>query len=330
MIDSRKVLLIIPKFYGYEKMIISTLRQRFQTVDVIYENRDWVSIFHRFAYVYMPKKKRNILDNFYIKNISRIEKNIDIVIVIRGSSLSETIMQYMKQLFLECKYIMYQWDGIQNNKDVLEITKYFDAIYTFDIKDANKYDWIYRPLFFDKKMVKNTNKDIDICFLCSLHSQRAEVLNKLKLECDMKGYKYYFHMYCNKILYYKWKYIGKKKEYKDTDDRNVTFKILPLQESYDLYSRSRVMVDFTHPGQTGFTMRSIEALGNKCKLITNNEYIKEADFYNPNNIYVYEGTEINIPEKFIKEKYQDIDEKLYDYYSLEGWLNVILEGIKDV
>ena len=131
-------------------------------------------------------------------------------------------------------------------------------------------------------------------------------------------------MYCNRLAYYKWKYIGRKPEYKNTNNKDVSFKSLSLEETYKMYSRSRIIVDYTHPNQTGFTMRTIEALGNKCKLVTNNKLIKNADFYNPHNVYVYEGTHVEIPIDFTDSEYEEVDEKLYQYYSLNGWLNTLL------
>ena len=101
-------------------------------------------------------------------------------------------------------------------------------------------------------------------------------------------------------------------------------KSLSLEETYKIYSRSRIIVDYTHPNQTGFTMRTIEALGNRCKLVTNNQLIKSADFYNPHNVYVYEGTNVEIPLKFINSEYEDVNKKIYNYYSLNGWINTLL------
>lgn len=322
---NRKVLLIVPKFYGYESLIRKELSKSFSEVNIIFENREWVSLWHRFVYVYMPNCKRRVLDRFYIKKIDKMSKDIDVVLVIRGSSLSPKVMEYMKKSFsTDCRYIMYQWDGIKNNPDILECTPFFDDIYTFDIEDSMKYEWSYRPLFFDESKVHDFEKKIDISFLCSLHSQRAQVLEKLKNISKKNGYSFFFHMYCNKFAYYKWKYIGRKPEYRSSKNEDVVFKSLSLEESYELYSKSKVVVDYTHPDQTGYTMRTIEAIGNRCKLITNNRYIKNADFYNPNNIYVYEGTNVDIPNGFVERPYENIDIGLYNYYSLKGWLNTLL------
>lgn len=326
MVAKRKhCLLICPKFYGYEGLILNELKKHFEKIDVIYENREWVSLWHRFVYVYVPSIKKKVLDKFYIDTINTITADVDTVLAIRGSSLSMTVMEYLKKMYgNSCQYIMYQWDGVKNNPEILKVVDYFDNIYTFDIEDSKKYGWVYRPLFFDSGKIIKTTKDIDIAFLCSLHSQRAQVLKSLKEYCREHNLSIFSNMYCNRLAYYKWKYIGRKPEYKNTNNKDVSFKSLSLEETYKMYSRSRIIVDYTHPNQTGFTMRTIEALGNKCKLVTNNKLIKNADFYNPHNVYVYEGTHVEIPIDFADSEYEEVDGKLYQYYSLNGWLNTLL------
>lgn len=318
----------MPKFYGYEKIICAELKKRFDYISVIYENRDWVSFWHRFVYVYLPQKKRKILDDFYFREINKLPNDIDTVLVIRGSSLSPKVMKYMKKTFAgTCRFIMYQWDGTKNNTDILDVINYFDEIFTFDIEDAKAYGWKYRPLFFDSTKVKKESKSIDVSFLCSLHSQRAEILSKLKILCEQKNLCLFHNMYCNRWIYLKWKYVGKKTEYKDTNDNDVSFKSLSLDETYDVYSKSKIIVDYTHPNQTGFTMRTIESLGSMCKLVTNNKMILQADFYNPSNIFVYEGTQIEIPDSFINKAYENLTDDLYYYYSIDGWMDTILGNI---
>lgn len=326
MVAQRKhCLLICPKFYGYEVLIQNELKKYYEKVDVIYENRDWVSLWHRFVYVYAPTIKNRVLNKFYIDTIKKISRDVDTVLVIRGSSLSRMVMEYLKNIYgKSCLYIMYQWDGVKNNPEILKIVDLFDEIYTFDIEDSQKYAWGYRPLFFDPEKVENRKKDITISYLCSLHSQRAQVLENLKGYCYKHSLSLYSNMYCNRLAYFKWKYIGKKPEYRNTNNKDVSFKSLSLEETYKIYSRTRIIIDYTHPGQTGFTMRTIEALGNRCKLVTNNQLIKNADFYNPNNVYVYEGTNIEIPTDFIESEYEEVDERIYNYYSLKGWMNTLL------
>ena len=322
---NKKILMIAPKYYGYEDYIRQCLEKQGATVYCIYENLDEVSFFYRFIYVYVPKKKREVLDRYYIRNLKKFGRDIDYVFAIRASSLSEKILHFMKKYYSkECQYIMYQWDGIKNNPNALSISKEFDKVFTFDLTDSHEMGWTYRPLFFINDLLdirrKRTN---DVLYICSLHSQRVDVLNKLKKICEKKGLTLHSHMYSKKLIYYKRKYLNKKEEYINSSDRDVSFHSLSIKDSYKLYGNSKVVVDFTHPGQTGYTMRTIECVGNKCKLVTNNEFIKTADFYDPHNVYIYSGTNVSIPEEFITQPYTEVDSGLYKYYSLEGWVETI-------
>ena len=106
-------------------------------------------------------------ESFYdgINEIKKLPKDIGTVLVIRGSSLSASVMQYMRKTFPSiCQYIMYQWDGIKNNSAALDVKEFFDSIFTFDVEDSKRYGWIYRPLFYDSNKVKIADKDIDIFF----------------------------------------------------------------------------------------------------------------------------------------------------------------------
>ena len=325
-LDNKHIALICPKFYGYENYIANELRNRGATVYLIYENIEWVRILYRIIYVYLPQYKERLLRSYYKKELTDILNRLNYFVVIRGSSLRPDIMKWVKgNTPSDCKFIMYQWDGIKNNQTALEIVSYFDRVSTFDQEDAERYGWVYRPLFYLPEYVdQNVEKDIDILFICALHSNRARVLNQLKLIAADKEYKLRTVVYLNKVLYYKYKYINKKAEVVEADNRDLTFKPLSIKESYSLYSRSKVVVDYTNINQTGFTMRTIESLGNHCKIITNNARIKEADFYNEKNVHIYDEDNLTIPEGLVAAHYDIIDEKIYEKYSLKSWVNELI------
>ena len=52
----------------------------------------------------------------------------------------------------------------------------------------------------------------------------------------------------------------------------------------EIFSDSRCILDAPQAGQVGLTIRTIECLGAKRKLVTTNSDIKNYDFYNENNI----------------------------------------------
>ena len=87
--------------------------------------------------------------------------------------------------------------------------------------------------------------------------------------------------------------------------------------------KTKCILDAPQKGQNGLTIRTIECLGAKRKLITTNQDIVNYDFYCPENIYVYNG-EFDYNSIFFKTNYKDIDNEIYKKYLLDNWLDIIL------
>ena len=104
------------------------------------------------------------------------------------------------------------------------------------------------------------------------------------------------------------------------------FHYVPLKgkEMNDVYETSRCVLDSAQDGQLGLTIRVLEALGAKKKLITTNEDIINYDFYQPENIYVYDG-KIDLKNVFFTHEYKEVNEQVYEKYSLRSWLKEIVE-----
>ena len=70
------------------------------------------------------------------------------------------------------------------------------------------------------------------------------------------------------------------KRYRKAKKEMVHFVPLSQKEMEQIYKDTKIIVDYTAQTQSGFTMRTIESIGYRCKLITNNMNIMDADFYN--------------------------------------------------
>lgn len=81
----------------------------------------------------------------------------------------------------------------------------------------------------------------------------------------------------------------------------IIFAKYPMSYTEMLYrtKNSRCILEATQKGSDGFTSRFFEALCYNKKLITDNERVKETNYYNPNDIYVYSFPG-NISPEFIK------------------------------
>ncbi len=317
----KKLLLIIPKFFGYEKYILEEAQKLGYDVDFIFENIEELYYKYRFIARHFPDKRETAFDDYYEKKL--VNKAYDVVLVIRGSSLSEKIIDKIKAKSPDARFYMYQWDSVKNNENARIIAHLFDGVATFDIKDAKEFGWRYRPLFYISASARDNARRYDIVYICSLHSQRLRIYQAIKE--NFKNMSIFLYMFSNRSHYYNQKYIKRRPEFSGLNDKEVKHKPLSLEDVHRCMGESDIVVDYTHPDQTGFTMRTCEAIGHRCKLITNNKLVKQADFYNENNVYVYDPNSIQIPESFIKSPYQEIPKKIFDRYSISTWLKELID-----
>ena len=325
MIKRNSALLIMPKYFGYQEEIKKELRLLGISSETIYENVDEINLIYRFAYVYLKTFKKSIMERYYSNKLKNIKQAPDIIFVIRGQSLTKKVMGQLKKLYPDAKYIMYQWDSVENNKEIRDISGYFDRILTFDMKDADRYGWEYRPLFYCSGTERNGSRKYDLTFIGSLHSQRIAIVNKLHDIASRKGLNTFTYLFTKRTHYIKQKYILHNTDFANGKNEDIKYKSLSLSETNNIFANSNIVVDYTHPQQNGFTMRTIESIGNRCKLVTNNYNVLKADFYNESNVYVYDPENFDIPGEFLSAPFTELPNEIYQRYSLKNWLKDILE-----
>lgn len=313
-----EILLIIPRFFSYEKYIERELRELGYRVDLIYENFEEFSAKAKFEMKVLHNKKQ-FCDNYYIKKIT--QKQYDIVFTIRASSLSETVIKLIKKNSPHAKLYMYQWDATKNNKNAVAIAPYFDKVSTFDVDDSKNYGWEYRPLFYIKESDRNKERNIDLTYICSLHSDRLKIYKEIQIYHGRK----FLYMYSKYSHYFKEKYLKRNQEFIGISDLDMKFRPLDIEKMNEILSDSNIVVDYTHPKQTGFTMRTCEAIGHRCKLITNNKNAINADFFHPNNVYVYDSQNFYIPSDFLNSPYVELPKETYQHYRIREWLKEVLD-----
>ena len=76
--------------------------------------------------------------------------------------------------------------------------------------------------------------------------------------------------------------------------------------------------------QNGLSMRTFECLGYHKKIITTNKNVLKYDFYREENIYYYDGENIDFDNIFFKSEYVEIDDELLKKYSLNTWIEKLL------
>lgn len=116
-----------------------------------------------------------------------------------------------------------------------------------------------------------------------------------------------------------------KSEFKNTVLSTFQYNKLNSKNIADIVDKSKIVLDIQHPKQTGLTMRTIEMIGMKKKILTTNKEIKEYDFYRSENICVIDRNNIEINDDFLELPYKELDGEIYEKYSLNSWVQEVLE-----
>ena len=186
--------------------------------------------------------------------------------------------------------------------------------WSFSRKDSLKNGLKYGETFFFKGFSENlpTVKTVYDSFFIGLDKGRLRYLNQTKKQYEDLGLHSLFYIVDNvKALF--------NKKYK---------KRLDYYAVIDLVNSSRSITEIVISGQEGLTLRAMESIFLKKKLITNNPEIRNKNIYNPNNIFILGKDNLKDLPSFLEKPYQDIDNKIVDSYIYSNWLKRLINDIE--
>lgn len=328
MVDSKfsgkKVLFFAPSFFNYENIIKEKLESLGVTV-TLFDDRPSNSVLVKGLIRLKKKLLKTYINRYYNEIIQKCsDVNYDYVFFLKGESITVESIKKLKESFLEAKFILYLADSVKNN-DNSEIYKHFDRILTFDKVDAiNNSGFVFRPLFYNDLykqigLTDNVKHKYQMLFVGTVHADRFSVVKNIVGQSVATQNRNYVFMYMpSKILF--WFRKLTETEFRKVKKTDISFKSLSHKQLVELLKMSRIVIDVQHPNQTGLTMRTLEILGAKKKLITTNTEIKKYDFFNKANICVVDRKNPKVDAEFLNSDYQDVKDDIYLKYSLETWL----------
>lgn len=103
--------------------------------------------------------------------------------------------------------------------------------------------------------------------------------------------------------------------------------VIDYRKSLEATLQSDVLVEINQPGQSGFTLRTLEAAYYGKKLITNNESIEQSPLYHPNNVHVLDGKETwdeATLRQFLSAPFQPVTKEIIYEYSPDYMLESLM------
>lgn len=243
------------------------------------------------------------------------KKDFDFTLIIRPDKFSLKVLEAAKMK--SKKMVAYQWDGMSRFPEVTETIDFFDEFYVFDKNDieSNSKKLSYTTNFyFDSynNLFKNEIK-YDVYFIGSYDSRTQDLIRMCE-ELESMGLK------INVLLA-----TSPKKHLKKYKFITYLKKSLTYYDNLEILSQSKIIIDLAHKDlHTGLSFRAFESLGYDKKMITTNKTVKTMDFYNPQNIFVFDDDRTDLLE-FVKSDYISIPETIKNKYSFTNWFNYMFK-----
>jgi hypothetical protein len=217
------------------------------------------------------------------------------------ATLHETdVIKLLRMHNKNIRIIYWYWNPVSGVRDI-DYNKLDNAeIWSFDPKDCEKFSFHYNTTFYFNEIKLNTTEIVyDALFIGKDKGRRRQLLD---LECVIKNYGLNTYFYIH------------------PDDPKQAQNQIPYSEYLEKISKSKVLIDIVAPGQSGLTVRAMESIFLKRKLITYDHTIINNSFYTPENIFIIGKDNIKDLKGFIDKPYKELDADIVDYYSIEKWL----------
>ena len=235
-------------------------------------------------------------------------------VIIFDSAYNELLGKYLK-FKMKDKVFLYFWNPISKTysgkaNKIISNAKKIMPVYSFDHNDCENFKISYRPMVYSSDVndcidiIKETKYDL---FFLGWKKDRSNQIEKL--------YNEYFKgkIKCLFIL------VGDEERVID-DSIIYTRNRIPYSKYLDYFLNSRCILDIPQEGQEGLTIRNVECLFFRKKMITTNACIVHYDYYNENNTLILDNNHKKDLNCFINSDYIDIDENIKRKYDFKYWI----------
>ena len=226
------------------------------------------------------------------------------IVIVHISSLTMDVAAYINKLNPDCKVIAWYWNVVRKNTAPNKI-KGDAELWSFDPEDCRKYNMHFNHQYYFSSLVMKSDTIENDVYYCGSDAGRGEKLVKIYNELKELGLKVKFRIV-------------------DPHYPGIPESIKSSYVSYEDIradiAKSNAVVEIIRNGQSGATLRTMEALFFGKKLITNNIKVADEDFYDMDTILIYDDQHSVELSDFINSGNPIIDCHRYEQYDFDHWL----------
>lgn len=253
----------------------------------------------RQEYILDSLQKRGKQDQILVINPELIDKNYHL-----------EIKKYTS------KYIAYLYDSMQRCPIPHLLDGVFDAIYSFDKEDCEKYGFeeTSNYIYFEPKKHCDNAIVQEYIYIGSI-DERLEKVEQIGRFLKANSATFKLYAIGKKATWYRLKNKFTQ-QYKTISFRRKRF---TQEETLQKYKESTTIIDIVRNKQTGLSFRIFEALGLQKNVLTNNTIIQDYDIYASGKINILsEGDTISKKDFAFEEKLYTPSLQLK--YHLSSWV----------
>lgn len=252
-------------------------------------------------------------------------ENYDVFILVSRKS-AQYAAKYIKKKAPNKRVIIWYWNLVTNKEMNPDYCRKIGCEpWSFDKTDCKKYrmkfgDTYYFPPdnIMDNQSEHCVNQMWCVFYVGINRPGRKEFLDHLRKFLQSKGMKYKFNLTA----------IPSKKRPKDDQlSERMTY-----EQIIDSICKSKAILDLNRENQSGMTLRPMEALFFKRKLVTNNRSIIQYKIYDADNTYIIENKDFDGLDAFLSSVYVESkeNEEKRKAYSFDSWLDRMLSNTEAI
>ena len=306
-LSPKKTLIIKPNINDFEKYFSKNMQR--DNVDVfdylkpfiIYENKYINMVFKviRRLDLFIPIYEKFFGD--WWKNMPYYER-----VIVFDYFATPQMMRRIKKRYPNVDLILWAWNTAPEN---IEEFKKYCTVYCFDHASCEKWGLNYNTQFYFETKEDKWKQEKKSVYFIGADKGRYDNLCKVATVLENNGISYKFEILSSNNI----------------QNENDTITILQKPKDYEYIiqqiKKSACILEIVKDGQDGISLRALEALFFRKKLITNDTKIREYDFYKKKNIFILGVDQIEELNVFINEPYEEVPNDIKKEYTYEMWLN---------
>lgn len=234
-------------------------------------------------------------------------KNINIKeIIIWDPVITENFVRWVRRCHPKKRIIFWYWNPAKKSLNPEKLTESVCEKWTYSLSDAHRYNMKYNATFYFSRLKAPQNEvKYDILFI-GKDKGRLNELVYFKTQFESLGLKPLFHISPTKRIEMK-----KNSMYKSE---------ISYDKVLDMIGSSKAILDILTDPYEGLSLRPMESIFHRKKLITNSLMIQNYDFYDSNNIFILGKNDLNILPDFLESPYKDIEPFIVGKYDFSNWI----------